>query len=104
MRSHSGKDLAREISRLRAQLEALSDRSEEITEDTLRPARELIAKYADTAKSVARDAVKLRDKASDTLVEHTEARPLSTLAALVAIGFLAGWAFRRFDRKRLGSD
>ena len=64
-------------------------------EDTLRSARELIAKYGDTAKSMAHDTAKLKDKASDTLVEHTEARPFTTLAAIVGIGFLAGWLFRR---------
>jgi len=44
---------------------------------------------------VAKDAAKLRDKASDTLIEHTEARPFTTLAALIGIGFLAAWLFRR---------
>ena len=58
-------------------------------------ARELIAKYGDTAKAVAKDAARLRDKAGDTLIEHTEARPFTTLAAILGIGFLAGWLFRR---------
>jgi hypothetical protein len=39
--------------------------------------------------------VRLKNKATDTLIEHTEARPLTTLAAIVGIGFLAGWLFRR---------
>jgi ElaB/YqjD/DUF883 family membrane-anchored ribosome-binding protein len=104
--THSGKDLAKEIARLRAQLEELSDsvkgagsdlvdRGEEVFEDTLRPARKLIANYGDTAKSVAKDAAKFRDKARDTLIEHTEERPFTTLAALIGIGFLASWLFRR---------
>jgi hypothetical protein len=29
------------------------------------------------------------------LIEHTEARPFTTLAALIGIGFLAAWLFRR---------
>jgi hypothetical protein len=29
------------------------------------------------------------------MVEQTEAHPLSTLAALIGIGFLAGYLFRR---------
>ena len=41
------------------------------------------------------DLRKLKDKATDTLIEHTEARPLTTLAALIGVGFLAGWLWRR---------
>ena len=96
--THNGKDLAREIALLKVQLEELSDsvngagnsiveRGQEALEETLRSARELIAKYGDTAK--------LKNKATDTLIEHTEARPLTTLAAIVGIGFLAGWLWRR---------
>jgi ElaB/YqjD/DUF883 family membrane-anchored ribosome-binding protein len=103
---HDGKDLAKQISLLRTQLEELAEtvngtkssligRGEEVIEDTLRSARELIAKYSDTAKSMAQDAAKLKDKASETLVEQTEAHPFTTLAALVGIGFLAGWLCRR---------
>jgi ElaB/YqjD/DUF883 family membrane-anchored ribosome-binding protein len=44
---------------------------------------------------MAKDAARLKDKASDTLIEHTEARPFTTLAAIAGIGFLAGWLFRR---------
>jgi ElaB/YqjD/DUF883 family membrane-anchored ribosome-binding protein len=104
--THSGKDLAKEIALLKAQLDDLSDsvngagnsivaRGEEALEDTLRSARELIAKYGDTAKSIVKETARLKDKATDTLIEHTEARPLTTLAAIVGIGFLAGWLFRR---------
>ena len=104
--THNGKDLAREIALLKAQLEDLSasvndtgnsivERGQEAVEETLRSARELIAKYGDTAKSIAKDTVRLKNKATDTLIEHTEARPLTTLAAIVGIGFLAGWLFRR---------
>jgi len=111
--THNGKDLAKEIALLKAQLEDLADsvngtgssivaRGEEALEETLRSARELIAKYGDTAKSIARDANSLKDKAADfkdraadTLIEHTESRPLTTLAAVLGFGFLAGWLCRR---------
>ena len=104
--THNGKDLAKEIALLKAQLEDLADsvngtgnsivaRGEEALEETLRSARELIAKYGDTAKAFAKDTAKLKDRATDTLIEHTEARPLTTLAAIVGIGFLAGWLWRR---------
>jgi len=103
---HDGKDLARQITLLRTQLEELAEtvngtkssligRGEEVLEDTLRSARELIAKYGDTAKAMAQDAAKLKDKAGEKLIEHTEAHPFSTLAAIVGIGFLAGWLCRR---------
>lgn len=104
--AHSGKDLAREISLLKQQLEELSDavngtgssivaRGEAALEETLKSARELVEKYGDTAKAIADDSKKLRQKATDTLIEQTETRPLTTLAAIVGIGFLAGWLCRR---------
>jgi ElaB/YqjD/DUF883 family membrane-anchored ribosome-binding protein len=104
--THNGKDLAREISLLKEQLEELADtvngtgssivsRGEAAVEETLKSARELVAKYGDAAKSIADDTIKLRNKATDTLIEHTEARPLTTLAAIIGVGFLAGWLCRR---------
>lgn len=105
--SHAnGKDLAKEIAALKTQLEDLAEsmngagqsivsRGEEAVEDTLKAARELIAKYGDTAKAIAEDTVSLKNKAADTLVEQTEARPLTTVAAIAGIGFLAGWLCRR---------
>ncbi|HQS14085.1 hypothetical protein [Reyranella sp.] len=105
--SHAnGKDLAKEIAALKTQLEDLAEsmngagqsivsRGEEAMEDTLKAARELIAKYGDTAKAIAEDTVSLKNKAADTLVEQTEARPLTTVAAIAGIGFLAGWLCRR---------
>jgi hypothetical protein len=70
-------------------------RGEEALEETLNSARELIAKYGDTAKAIAEDTISLKNKATDKLVEQTEAHPLTTLAAVVGIGFLAGWLCRR---------
>lgn len=104
--TQNGKDLAREIALLKEQLEELADsmngtgssivaRGEAAIEETLKSARELVAKYGDTAKAFADDTIKLKNKATDTLIEHTEARPLTTLAAVVGIGFLAGWLCRR---------
>ena len=105
--SHAnGKDLAKEISFLKAQLEELTEsmggagqsvvaRGEEAVEETLKSARELIAKYGDTAKAIAKDTIDLKNKAADKIVEQAEARPITTLAAVVGIGFLAGWLCRR---------
>lgn len=102
----NGKDLAKEISLLKAQLEELTGsvngaghsivaKGEEAVEETLKSARELIAKYGDTAKAMAQDTIDLKNKATDKIIEHTEARPLTTIAAVVGIGFLAGWLCRR---------
>jgi len=105
--SHAnGKDLAKEITLLKAQLEELTEsmggagqsvvaRGEEAVEETLKSARELIAKYGDTAKAIAKDTIDLKNKAADKIVEQAEARPITTLAAVVGIGFLAGWLCRR---------
>ena len=104
--SHNDKDLARQIALLKAQLEELADtvngtgnsivaRGEAALEESLKSAREMIAKYGDTAKSIADDTLKLKDKAADKMIEHTEARPLTTLAAILGLGFLAGWLCRR---------
>src|ERR1700675_523316 len=94
--THNGKDLAQEIALLKAQLEELSDsvngagnsiveRGPAALEETPRSAGELIAKYGDTAKSFAQDTVRLKDRAADTLIEQTEARPLTTLAAIIGV-------------------
>lgn len=104
--SHNGKDLAKEIALLKSQLEELTEsmsgtgqsiaaRGEEAIEETLKSARALIAKYGDTAKSVAQDTINLKNKATDTLIEQTETRPLTTVAAIIGIGFLAGYLCRR---------
>jgi ElaB/YqjD/DUF883 family membrane-anchored ribosome-binding protein len=104
--THNGKDLSKEIAILKQQLEDLAEtvngtgsslvsRGEAAIEDTLKSARELIAKYGDAAKSMADDTIKMRDQAAERLIAHTEARPFTTLAAVVGIGFLAGWLFRR---------
>lgn len=104
--SPNGKDLAKEIAMLKTQLEELTEsvngtgqsmvaRGEEALEETLRSARELISKYGDTAKAIATDTIDLKNKAADKFVETAEARPLTTLAAVAGLGFLAGWLCRR---------
>src|SRR5215475_7263812 len=74
--THSGKELVKEIARLQTQLEDLAEtvnaRGGEVAENSLRSARELIAKYGDTAKSMAEDAVNFKDKASVKVTAHTE--------------------------------
>jgi ElaB/YqjD/DUF883 family membrane-anchored ribosome-binding protein len=104
--AHESKDLAKQIALLRSQLDDIADtvngtkdgllhRGQDALEDTLQSARDMIAKYSDSAKAIADNAVRLKQKASDTLVEHTEDHPLTTVAAILGIGMLAGWLLRR---------
>jgi ElaB/YqjD/DUF883 family membrane-anchored ribosome-binding protein len=104
--SHDTKDLAKQIALLRTQLDDLAEtvngtgnsllhRGQETIEEGLRSARELLAKYGDSAKAMADDVVRLKEKAGDTIASHAEERPFTTLAAILGIGFLAGWLFRR---------
>jgi ElaB/YqjD/DUF883 family membrane-anchored ribosome-binding protein len=109
MRNSGGyetKDLAKQIALLRSQLDDIAEtvngtsdtllqRGEEKLQETLRSAREVIGRYGDSAKHMADEAVRLKQKASDTLVAQTEERPMTTLAAILGIGFLVGWLFRR---------
>jgi|GEM_PF-683296 len=103
---HNGKDLAKEIAALKVQLEELAEsvngtgnslvaRGEEAIEEAISAARDVIDKYGASARKVAKDSIELKDRAASTLVETTEARPLTTLAALLGIGFLAGYLCRR---------
>jgi hypothetical protein len=68
--THDAKDLAKQIALLRTQLDDLAEtvngtgnsllhRGQETIEDGLRSARELLAKYSDTAKGMADNAVRL---------------------------------------------
>jgi ElaB/YqjD/DUF883 family membrane-anchored ribosome-binding protein len=101
--THNAKDLAKEIALLKRQLEELAESvngtgnavvatGEAALEGTMQSARDLLAKYSASLKSMAEDT---REKAAERLIAHTETRPFATLAAVVGIGFLAGWLFRR---------
>ena len=78
--THGSKDLANEIALLKKQLDDLSSSVSDLGE--------LVFARGEAAI----DAVK---KAKDTLIEHTETRPLTTLAVVAGIGFLAGLLYRR---------
>ena len=104
--AHEAKVLAKQIAVLRSQLDDIAEtvngagnglfhRGEENLEEALRSARELIARYGDGAKHMAEEAARLKQKASDTMIAQTEERPFTTLAAILGIGFLTGWLFRR---------
>ncbi|HZY52936.1 MAG TPA: hypothetical protein VFE73_06840 [Reyranella sp.] len=112
------KDLVKEINALKAQLKRVSDamandasdgmnraidavesKSRETIDDAVDAAQRFIDDYTDTAKDtaskLARTSSQMRDSAADSLVETVQARPFGTLAAVIGIGFLAGYLCRR---------
>jgi ElaB/YqjD/DUF883 family membrane-anchored ribosome-binding protein len=114
----SNKDLVKEINALKAQLKRLSvameseagdgagraldaveSKSKQAIEAVIEAAQNFIDDYGETARdrmdALAKRSAELRDKASDSLVETVQERPFGTLAALIGIGFLAGYLCRR---------
>ena len=112
------KDLTKEINALKAQLKRVSDamandasdgmnraidavesKSRETIDDAVDAAQRFIDDYTDTAKDtaskLARVSGQMRDSAADSVVETVQARPFATLAAVVGLGFLAGYLCRR---------
>jgi ABC-type transporter Mla subunit MlaD len=115
---HSHKDLVKEINALKIQLKKLSSaleteandgvsramgaietKSKEAIDDAIAAAQGFIDDYADTARDAAaalgKKSAQMREAATDSLVEAVETRPLTTLAALLGLGFLAGYLCRR---------
>ena len=115
---HSHKDLVKEINALKVQLKKLSSaleteandgvsramgvieaKSKEAIDDAIAAAQEFIDDYADTARDAAaalgKKSAQIREAATGSLVEAVETRPLTTLAALLGLGFLAGYLCRR---------
>ena len=116
--ANSTKDLVKEISILKAQLKklstsiekdasnglngALSDiqaKSKETIDEVIETAQAFIDDYSDNAKEATKalmqKSAQLRDDATDTLIETVKERPIATLAAIVGVGFLAGYLCRR---------
>jgi len=112
------KDLVKEINALKAQpkrvsdamandasdgmnraIDAVESKSRETIDDAVDAAQRFIDDYTDTAKDtaskLARTSSQMRDSAADSLVETVQARPFGTLAAVIGIGFLAGYLCRR---------
>ena len=112
------RELLREINALKAQLKKISatleadategvsravgtieSRSKEAIDDAIATAQNVIDEYAENAKEYAtalgRKSEQIRENAANSLIENVQARPLGTIAALVGIGFLAGFLCRR---------
>ncbi|MBS0541042.1 MAG: hypothetical protein JSR47_19935 [Proteobacteria bacterium] len=114
----SGKDLVKEISVLKSQLKKLSTameadasdgvngaisavqmKSRAAVDEAIEAATNFIEEQTEHAKEMADTAVEkaseMRDAAADSLIKTVKERPLTTLAAVVGIGFLAGLLCRR---------
>ena len=112
------RELIKEINALKAQLKRVSDamandasdgmnraidavesKGRETIDDAVDAAQRFIDEYSETAKDtasrLARKSTEIRDSAADSLVETVQARPFGTLAAVIGIGFLAGYLCRR---------
>lgn len=111
-------DLVKEINALKAQLKKLSaameadategvsravgtieSKSKEAIDEVIETAQNFIDEYAGNAKDYAaalgKKSEQLRETAANSLVENVQARPFGTLAAVIGIGFLAGYLCRR---------
>jgi ElaB/YqjD/DUF883 family membrane-anchored ribosome-binding protein len=116
--ANSSKDLVKEISVLKAQLKKLSTsiekdasngiggmlsdvqaKSKETIDEVIETAQAFLDDYSDSAKDATKalmqKSAKLRDDATDTLIETVRERPIATLATVVGIGFVAGYLCRR---------
>ena len=116
--ANSTRDLIKEISVLKAQLKklstsiekdasnglngALSDiqaKSKETIDEVIETAQAFLDEYSDSArettKALMQKSAQLRDDATDTLIETVKERPIATLAAVIGIGFVAGYLCRR---------
>ena len=112
------RDLVKEINALKAQLKKLSAameaeasdgmtravgtveaKSKEAIDDAIEAAQNIIDEYAENAKEYAaalgKKSEQFRETAASSLVETVQARPFGTLAAVIGIGFLAGFLCRR---------
>jgi ElaB/YqjD/DUF883 family membrane-anchored ribosome-binding protein len=110
----SGKDLLKEVSVLKSQLRKLSAameadakdgangalsaielKSRAVIDEALAAAQSFIDDQTEHAHDAVEKVADLRDAATESLIETVKARPLATLAAVVGIGFVAGFLCRR---------
>lgn len=115
---HHNKDLVKEITALKAQLRKLSSaieseanagvsrtlgaiesKSKEAIDSAIETAQDFIDQYADTARdaasAIADKGHEMHEEITESLVETVRNRPLGTLAAVIGIGFIAGYLCRR---------
>ncbi len=116
--ANSTRDLIKEISVLKAQLKKLSTsiekdasnglngalndlqaKSKETIDEVIETAQAFLDEYSDSAKETTKalmqKSAQLRDDATEALVDTVKERPIATLAAVIGIGFVAGYLCRR---------
>lgn len=116
--SRHNKDLVKEITALKAQLRKLSSaieaeansgvsrtlstiesKSKEAIDSAIESAQDFIDEYADSAREAASALAdkghELHEQAAESLADAVRKQPLGTLAAVIGIGFLAGYLCRR---------
>lgn len=114
----TNRDLVKEINALKAQLKKLSaameaeagdganraldaveSKSKQAIDSMIEATQNFIDDYGDLARdrvdALTKKTSELREKATESLVETVQERPLGTLAAIIGIGFLAGYLCRR---------
>jgi ElaB/YqjD/DUF883 family membrane-anchored ribosome-binding protein len=114
----SSKELVKEISVLKSQLKKLSSameadvadgangavsaiqlKSRAAIDDAIEAATSFLEEQTESAKEMADSALEkaseMRDAAADSLIKTVKERPLTTLAAVIGIGFVAGLLCRR---------
>lgn len=114
----ANKDLVKEINALKAQLKKVSvtmeaeagdganraldtieSKGKQAIDSVIEAAQNFIDEYGDDAgdrvDALSRRSAELRDKATESLIETVQERPLGTLAVIAGIGFLAGYFCRR---------
>ena len=114
----STKDLVKEVTVLKSQLRKLSAameadakegmngavsaielKSRAVIDEALEAAQTFIDEQTENARDLTdatlEKAAEMRDAAAESLIETVKARPLTTLAAVVGIGFVAGLLCRR---------
>ena len=76
-------------------LSAIELKSRAALDEALEAAQSFIDEQSENASAALEKTAELRDAAADSLMETIKARPLATLAAVVGVGFLAGFLCRR---------
>src|SRR6202012_3467175 len=80
-------------------MDAVQSKSRETIDEAVEAAQRIIDSYADSAKDTAGKLAsrsnQIRESAADSLLETVQARPFGTLAAVIGLGFLAGYLCRR---------
>ena len=101
--AHSMKDVQKELRALKARLNELADSIQEDASDATSTASDLLHRAPKIAKEYGEEllesaldgAKSLGDTAAKHVLSSIKERPMGTLAALLGIGFLAGYLCRR---------